>query len=46
MKPLSPEREIEIELEYYQRKKRKKPDRDFLDLWEAYQILKNHVRDS
>ena len=45
MKSLSPEREIEIELEYLQRKKRKKPDKDFLDLWEAYKILKSHVRD-
>ena len=46
MKPLEPEREIEIELEYFQRKKRKKPDRDFIDLWEAFCLLRFHERDT
>ena len=41
MKMLSPERELEIELEYNQRKKRKKPDRDYIELFEAYKVLKN-----
>ena len=44
MKPLEPERELEIELEYHERKKRRKPDRDFIDLWEAYDLLNRHVR--
>ena len=46
LKALSPEREIEIELEYFQRKKRKKPDKYFCDLWEGYSILKDHVRNN
>ena len=41
----SPERELEIELEVAYRKKRKKPDRYFIDLWEAYLHLKYHGRD-
>jgi hypothetical protein len=44
MKGLAPERELEIELEYHQRKKRKKPDEDFIELWEAYEVLKAHGR--
>lgn len=44
MKALSPERELEIEMEVIQRKKRKKPDQYFIDLWEAYQHLKYHGR--
>ena len=46
MKPLEPERELEIELEYHERKKRKKPDRDFIDLWEAYDLLNRHARNT
>lgn len=45
MKSLDPERELELELECCERKKRKKPDQDYIDLWEAYSLLKYHVRD-
>ena len=40
-----PEEELEYELEYFQRKKRKKPDKYYIRLWEAYCVLKDYVRD-
>lgn len=43
-RPLEPEEELDFELEYHQRKKRKKPDRFYIRLWEAYSLLKYHVR--
>ena len=45
MKAMMPEEELEYELEYHQRKKRKKPDKYYIGLWEAYCVLKDYVRD-
>ena len=48
MKTLSPERELELEIEYHyikKRKKRTRRDQEFLELWEAYRVLRTHGRD-